>query len=65
MKSTYSSGEREQMAKKSTLYRFFRPLDANWETQPSPYRGADPLTSFNPADGSFPTMNNTYADHKN
>ena len=51
--------------KKSSLYRFFFPLDANYSTNRNPWHGADPLNSVNPADGSFPHPTNNYADHKN
>ena len=49
---------------KSPLYRLFRPQDANWDVRSNPYSHSDPLASYNPADGSFPTLNNPYADHK-
>ena len=51
--------------RKSTHYRFFFPLDANYSTQTNPYSGSDPLARFDPVTGSFPTLTNDYADHKN
>ena len=51
--------------RKSTAYRFFFPLDANYSTYTSPYSGADPLQSLDPQTGSFPTLINDYDDHRN
>ena len=65
LNSLYKSKRDPEDTKKSTLYRFFFPLDANYETKRNPYSGAEPLTSVNPRDGSFPMINNDYADHKN
>lgn len=65
LKQLYKVRDDPEEIKKSSLYRFFFPLDASYETNRNPWHGADPLNSVNPADGSFPNAMNNYADHKN
>ena len=52
--------------KKSSLYRLFRPLTADYNTKSNDYveRGASG-TNFNPVNGRFPLHTNNYADHEN
>ena len=65
MNSAYKGGEDKMNKGKSPWYRLFRPRDANYETRKTPYTGQNPAFSFNPKDGTFPVINNTYEDHRN
>jgi len=65
MQVAYTDVEFDPVNKrKSSLYRLFFPQDANYDVIENPYSGTDPNASYNPADGSFPTINNSFADHK-
>ena len=50
-------------SKKSSVYRFFRPLNADYDTVNNPYAGRT-TANFNPEGGKFPTLTNDYADHE-
>ena len=60
----WTHGSARADARKSSLYRFFFPRDANFDVKINPYSGSDPNNSYNPADGAMPTINNSFADHK-
>ena len=49
--------------RKSTWYRFFRPLDANYEVKRDLYDGRDPTANFDKATGRFPSAHHSYAEH--
>ena len=65
MKTAYAGGDSEMNKGKSPWYRLFRPRDANYEVRKSAYSGKNPAFSFNPNNGVFPVINNTYEDHRN
>ena len=52
--------------KKSSLYRLFRPLNADYNTTDNDYveRGSSGQ-NYIPASGRFPLHTNNYADHEN
>ena len=65
LKKMYKYRSDPEARKRSTLYRFFFPLDADYSVEKNPWANSDPLSSVNARDGSFPIYSNNYADHKN
>ena len=65
LQSNYNT-EKSSEYKKSSLYRLFRPLNADYDTKDNTYvdRGASG-TNYVPSSGRFPLHTNTYADHEN
>ena len=55
--------DHESEKRKSTWYRFWRPLDANYETKRDLYDGRDPTQNFDKRTGRFPQANASYAEH--
>ena len=66
MKKAHYNGEKSNEYKKSSWYRLFRPLTADYDTLDNEYvsRGASG-SSFNPASGRFPRHTNNFVDHEN
>ena len=51
--------------KKSTWFRLFRPLDADWEIKENLYRGRENHQNYNHKTGQFPVLGHDYSDHTN
>ena len=64
-KANYNKNKTDDY-KKSSIYRLFRPLTADYDTVDNSYvsRGASG-TNFVPNNGRFPLHTNNYADHEN
>ncbi len=64
MKNEFYNDSGSDERKKSSLYRFFRPLNADYNTVTNPYEGRAALDNFNTNGGKFPTLTNDYTDHE-
>ena len=49
---------------KHSFTRFFRPLDADYNTVTNPYVGRESGSTFKPEGGRFPTLDTDYSDHE-
>ena len=65
MKKHHYNSEKTADYKKSSWYRLFRPLTADYDTVENAYVERGSGTSFNPANGRFPRHTNNYGDHIN
>lgn len=62
----YKSNKLGEDKKKSSWYRLFKPLDADFETKANLYDGRDASKNFYAKNGGgFPTYHHDYADHTN
>ena len=64
MKSTNYNENAADERKKGSLYRFFRPLNADYNTVDNNYIGRNGQPNFNPEGGKFPTLTTDYTDHE-
>lgn len=62
----YKTNKNGEDKKKGSWFRFFRPLDADFETKVNLYDGRDSSTNFYAGKGGgFPTYHHDYSDHTN
>mmetsp|Transcript_17467 Transcript_17467/g.12471 ORF Transcript_17467/g.12471 Transcript_17467/m.12471 type:complete len:211 (-) Transcript_17467:72-704(-) len=60
---SYRLKKRAEERKKSTLYRFLFPLDADFEVRENPYAKNHHHDVFSPANGFYSTYTNSFRDH--
>jgi hypothetical protein len=65
LNSNYRSQRNGEELNKNAFYRFFRPLNADFNVRSSLFAGRDPSNNYRPEDGRFPTIHEDYADHEN
>jgi len=63
----HSHGEDRVMGpeyKKGTWYRFFRPIDADYNLRDNIYSDRDAGTSYTSDGGKFPSIHNNFIEHE-
>ena len=65
MKKANYNKERFSEFKKSSIYRLFRPLTADYDTKENEFVNRGSGNSYNPTNGRFPLHTNNYSDHEN
>ena len=65
MKKANYNKDKSSEYKKSSWYRLFRPLSADYNTLDNEYVNRGSGNSFNPENGRFPRHTNNYTDHVN
>ena len=65
MKKEHYNSEKNSEFKKSSLYRLFRPLTADYNTHENEYVNRGAKNSYVPSNGRFPLHTNNYSDHEN
>ena len=60
---TYKNKKASEDTKKSALYRYLFPKDANYESSTKAIIDAHPTDRYNPANGYYATYSNNFRDH--
>jgi hypothetical protein len=63
--SNYKNHNKGEELNKSAIYRFFRPLNADFKVRSSLFAERNPSNNYRLEDGRFPSAHNDYADHEN